>query len=123
MPMRHALRELTRSGLRAVYELFRSALFWSRLATRVRTHFERALAAPSSGEPAKESYKASGPPRALGAAAARPSGAALAFGTDAILRRGKGVNSDPANTINQAQTRVTVRCITVHTVSQRSSVF
>ena len=68
MPMRHALRELTRSGLRAVYELFRSALFWSRLATRVRTHFERALAAPSSGEPAKESYKASGPPRALGAA-------------------------------------------------------
>jgi hypothetical protein len=53
MPMRHALRELTRSGLRAVYELFRSALFWSRLATRVRTHFERALAAPSSGEPAK----------------------------------------------------------------------
>jgi hypothetical protein len=55
MPMRHALRELTRSGLRAVYELFRSALFWSRLATRVRTHFERALAAPSSGEPAKES--------------------------------------------------------------------
>jgi hypothetical protein len=91
MPMRHALRELTRSGLRAVYELFRSALFWSRLATRVRTHFERALAAPSSGEPAKESYKASGPPRALGAAAARPSGAALAFGTDAILRRGKGV--------------------------------
>ena len=92
MPMRHALRELTRSGLRAVYELFRSALFWSRLATRVRTHFERALAAPSSGEPAKESYKASGPPRALGAAVGRLTSAALAFGTDALPRRGKGVN-------------------------------
>ena len=89
MLMRHALRELTSSGLRAVYELFRSALFWSRLATRVRTHFERALAAPSSGEPAKESYKASGPPRALGAAVGRPTSAALAFGTDAILQRGK----------------------------------
>ena len=88
MLMRHALRELTSNGLRAEYGLFRSALFWSRLATRVRTHFERALAAPSSGEPAKESYKAYGPPRALGAAAARPSGAALAFGTDAILRGG-----------------------------------
>ena len=92
MLMRHALRELTSSGLRAVYELFRSALFWSRLATRVRTHVERALAAPSSGEPAKVIYKAPGQPRALGAAVGKLSAAALAFGTDAILRRGKRVN-------------------------------
>ena len=89
MPMRHALRELTRSGLRAVYELFRSALFWSRLATRVRTHVERALAAPSSGEPAKESYKAYGPPRALRASVGRPTSVALAFGTDAISPGGE----------------------------------
>ena len=92
MLMRHALRELTSNGLRAVYGLFRSALFWSRLATRVRTHVERALAAPSSGEPAKESYKAYGPPRALRASVGRPTSVALAFGTDAIPRRGKRVN-------------------------------
>jgi hypothetical protein len=47
------------------------------------------------GKPAKRSYKASGPPRALGAAVGRPSGAALAFGTDAILRGRKGVNETP----------------------------
>ena len=91
MRMRHALRELTSSGLRAIHEPLRSALFWSRPAARARTHFERALAAPSSGEPAKVIYKASGPPRALGAAVGRLSAAALAFGRDAILRRGKGV--------------------------------
>ena len=94
MPMRHALRELTRSGLRAVYELFRSALFWSRPAARARTHFERALAAPSSGEPAKVMYKAPGPPRARGGAVGRLSAAALAFGMDAILRCGKRVNEN-----------------------------